>query len=277
MTYRNYTTSSSQQAHNSYIAALMRYRHLCFNLVGSDLRARFRRSRLGIIWAVIQPLGYSLVIAFTWAIVLRYESYWEFTMYLFSGLVIWEYFATVTSSSMDTLMRSGGYLRQARIPLLIFQLRTPMTTMAVAAFGTIGVFVMLVILGRLPPIGIHLVGVPIALGALFVFSIPLSVLMSIVGAQFRDANHIVQLSLQALFFLSPIMLPKEVLDQPSLQFINTLNPLSPLIQLFRDPVINGVWINPSDLLYVCIWTIVLTIVSSIASFFYGRKIIFLLS
>ena len=276
MSYRNNLNATTLPA-VSYLTALARYRHLCFNLVGSDLRARFRRSRLGIIWAVIQPLGYSLVIAFTWAVVLRYESYWEFTMYLFSGLVVWEYFATVTSTSMDTLMRSGGYLRQARIPLLVFQLRPPLTTMAVAVFGTIGVFVMLLILGRMPEPGLHLLGVPIALAALFVFSIPLAVLMSIVGAQFRDANHIVQLSLHALFFLSPIMLPKEVLDQPNLQLLNTLNPLSPLIQLFRDPIINGVWIQQTDLISVGIWTLVLALCAILASSVYGRRIIFLLS
>jgi ABC-type polysaccharide/polyol phosphate export permease len=68
-----------------YAADLFTYRHLCWNLVGADLRARFRRSRLGILWAIIQPLAFALMIAAVWGGMFNVADYWAFAIYVFSG------------------------------------------------------------------------------------------------------------------------------------------------------------------------------------------------
>ncbi|MEQ1785263.1 MAG: hypothetical protein ABMA14_28290, partial [Hyphomonadaceae bacterium] len=54
-----------------YLGDLMTYRHLCWNLVTSDLRSRFRRTQLGVLWAVIQPLVMALLIAAVWGALQR--------------------------------------------------------------------------------------------------------------------------------------------------------------------------------------------------------------
>ncbi len=110
-----------------YVAELLRFRHLALNLVSSTLRSRFRRSRLGILWAVIQPLGFALIIAWAWGFIMHLPTFWDFAVYVYAGMIVWEAFGTVMNNSLEMVTASGGYLKQARIPLLIFQARTPLT------------------------------------------------------------------------------------------------------------------------------------------------------
>src|SRR3990167_8054423 len=78
-----------------YLVDLITYRHLCWNLVASSLRARFRRTKLGILWAIVQPLAFALLIAAVWGSLHKSATYWEFALYVFSGMIVWEFFSNV--------------------------------------------------------------------------------------------------------------------------------------------------------------------------------------
>ena len=87
MSYSNYQTRDLPFAIR-YVLDVGRYRHLCWNLVGSDLRSRFRRSHLGIIWAIIQPLSFALIIAFVYGQLFGQKSFWEYAIYVYSGMLV---------------------------------------------------------------------------------------------------------------------------------------------------------------------------------------------
>ena len=135
-----------------YVGDLLAYRHLAFSLVGSDLRSRFRRSQVGILWAIIQPLAFSMMIALVWGSVFNTDSYWQFAVYVFSGMIVWEYFTSVVSVSQDALINAEGYLKQTRVPFFIFQVRTPLTSMVVFLLGVVGLQILILTLEELPPI-----------------------------------------------------------------------------------------------------------------------------
>lgn len=259
-----------------YVSDLIRFRHLCWNLAGSDLRSRFRRSRLGILWATIQPLAFSLMIAFVWGSIFQEPNYWSFAAYVFSGMLVWEYFSTTTLGSLDALVNANGYLKQQRIPFFIFQLRGPLVSTVIFAAGFIGLIVLLAIIGELPPFGLHLLLVPAALGMAFVFVLPISILFSVAGTQFRDLRYITMLMLQAMFFLTPVMLKRSYLDTPPLDILNIINPAVPLINLFREPMLYGQFWDTRDVIVLAVWTGALWVSAIASSVIFGRKVIFAL-
>jgi lipopolysaccharide transport system permease protein len=273
MSYANYH-SRQAPAFLGYLAALLRYRHLCWNLVGSDLRSRFRRSYLGILWAVIQPLGYSLVIAWAWGTLFGSQSFWSFCIYVFSGMLVWEYFQNTINISLETLLNSSGYLRQARIPLFIFQLRVPMTGMVTLTTGLLGLMVLETVLGMMPPPGLHLLLIPAFLVILLAFMTPLAIIFSVLGAQLRDLKHIMGLILQALFFLSPVMMARNVIDMPHLAVLNFINPLVSLLDLLRDPLLHGLYWKQQTLITVSIWGAALWALAGVLAAQAGRKLVF---
>ena len=275
MSYTNYSTRSLPFMVR-YVVDVARYRHLAWNLVGSDLRSRFRRSRLGILWAVLQPLGFSLVVALVWSQVFKAQSIETFVVYVFSGMLIWEYFSQSIFVSLDALLNSGGYLKQARIPFLIFQLRVPLSGLVVLLFGMIGLIGLMAAVGKLPPVGPHLLLLPIYMGMLLIFMIPVCIIASIVGPSFRDARYVIQLVLQAVFFLSPVMLERAMLANESVAFLQYVNPVVPLLDLFRDPMLKGILWARHDLIVWAGWTGGLWALAVWASVQTGRKIIFAL-
>ncbi len=273
MTYTNIQQSPSS-GWGGYLADVLKFRHLCWNLVGSDLRARFRRSYLGILWAIIQPLSFSLVVAAVWGTLFAEANYLAFAMYVFSGMVIWEYFSNLVMGSQDSLMASEGYLKQTRIPFIVFQARTPLTGAVVMFCGTIGLAIMLVATQQFPTPGLHLLLVPAFFGIFLMLALPVAILLSLMGAHFRDLRHISQIVVQGLFFVSPVMLGREILQKPELAFMNFANPMVPLLDLFRAPLLYGTYWDPMDVYVVLGWTVAVWVLAMIASARFGRRLIF---
>lgn len=257
-----------------YLGDLLAYRHLCWHLVGSDLRARFRRSRLGILWALIQPLGFALMIAYVWGAFDRNISTWEFALYVLAGHAVFDLFGNVVNSGQNALIGSGGYLRQARVPLLIFQLRVTLTAMVFFLIELLAVLGWGLAIGALPLPGQHLLLVPLYVVFAGVFCCAVSVLFSIAGTLYRDVRHASGLFIRALFLTSPVMLPRAVLEQPKLQFLEFVNPLVPLLDMFRDPVMYGRMWQLQDVLVLSIWTVGLWTLALIWGASEGRKLVF---
>ena len=273
MSYANYHTQKLP-APLRYLADLLRYRHLCWNLVGSDLRSRFRRSKLGILWAVLQPLGYSLVIAWAWGAIFHDSDYWGFAIYVFAGMLVWEYFTNTVMVSLEGLMAAVGYLRQSRIPFLVFQARVPLTGLVIFCNGLLGLFILMLVLGRFPMPGQHLLLLPIYIAILPMFMLPLAIIASVVGAQMRDLKHIMTLALQALFFLSPVMMKHEAMDPGRLAFLRHANPIVPLLDMLRDTVMYSKMWDPGDVITVSVWGAILWAVAGVVAMRSGRKIVF---
>jgi lipopolysaccharide transport system permease protein len=209
-----------------------------------------------------------------WGTVFKQQSYLTFATYVFSGMVIWEYFSSSSLVALDAMILSQGYLKQARIPFFIFQLRTPLTGIVILVFGLIGLMIMMTIAQQWPPLSLSLLLVPVDLVFVLMFMIPLCLLFSIIGTNFRDARYIVTIAFQGLMFISPIMLTRDVLSAPQLQFLRYVNPLVPLLDMFRDPLLYGRLWNRTDVIVLMIWTVALWAIAGLASLRAGRRLVF---
>jgi lipopolysaccharide transport system permease protein len=266
-----------------YLLDVVRFRHLCWNLAGSDLRSRFRRSRLGILWAIIQPLSFALILAFVYARLFGEASYWTYAIYVFGGMLVWEYFTSASLSGLDALVGSQGYLKQARIPFFIFQLRVPLAGMVTFFFGLCGLYGLMLVLQAIPgsgvtvPVpGLHLLLVPAMFGVLLLFSAPWVILLSTFGAQFRDVKYITMIALQLLFFISPIMIARDFMDSPHLAILRVANPLVPLLDMLREPVIYGRFWSEQSMIVMGVWIGVLWVIAIISSVSFGRRLVYAL-
>jgi lipopolysaccharide transport system permease protein len=259
-----------------YLGDLIAYRHLCWNLVGSDLRSRFRRTRLGILWAVIQPLAFALVIAGVWGAMQRSLNYLEFALYVFTGTIVFDLFTTAVNNGQDALLNAAGFVRQARIPFLIFQIRSVLTGIVMLGFSLIGVFAFAAVTGHFQTFGLPLVLVPAFVCVAILFMLPIAIIMSNIGAMYRDVRHIAALAERAIYMISPVFLPREILASPHLQFLEVANPLVPFIDMFRDPVMNGKFWELQDMLAMGAWIVGLWALAITVSVSNGRKLVFAL-
>ncbi len=257
-----------------YIGDLMAYRHLCWNLVASDLRSRFRRTQLGILWAVIQPLALALLIAAVWGTLQQRSSFLEYALYVFAGSVAFDFFSTPFQIGQHALVNAAGFIKQARIPFFIFQLRVMLSAIVMFLFAFIGVLIFAVATGQPPALGLNLLLVPAFLIVAVLFGLPIAIIMSVIGALYRDVGHISVLVERAVFLVSPVMLPREILDQPHLKFLEFVNPIVPLLDMFRDPVIYGKLWDTQDVIVMSIWIVGLWTLAMITAGSAGRRVVF---
>ena len=275
MSYTNQIQRGQKFEDTDFLKEIWRYRDLCMNLVGADLRARFRRSRIGVVWAGIQPLAFALLVSLVWSVVFE-QSLAGFSVYVLSGMIVWEYVSNTVTASQDSFITAEGYLKQGRIPLLVFQLRTPITGMVTFLIGYLVLIALLFVLKQTPPVGLHTLLALAYLPLILAFVTPLACIFAILGTLMRDMRHAMLIVLNAVFFLSPIIVLRSYLESESLLFLQYANPLIPLLDMFRAPVLDGQAWSLLSFQIVIVWIVGLWLLAIIMSKKVGRKIVFAL-
>lgn len=108
---------------NDYWVKIWRSRFFWIHLVFSDLRSRWRRSFFGMAWAIIQPLGLTLLMSFVFS-KLFHSDIGTYAPYIFSGVIIWDYILTSVTGGALSFVQAEAYIKQCRHPLAIYTLRT---------------------------------------------------------------------------------------------------------------------------------------------------------
>ena len=223
---------------------IWRYRGLIRNLAGRQLKLSYRRSVLGWFWSLATPaatLGiFTLVFGEFLGIVpplggngtLR-----SFALFLFSGLVIWNFFNSVVAGSMSWLLDSGPLLKKIYFPPEASVFAGALATLVQAGTEVAVLLVALVWLGNIAP---SVLLVPYLVLLLLFFSTGVGLVVSVLNVYFRDVTYLVSIGLTMLFYSTPIVYPlSTVPDKVSGVPVATLirwNPLTQFVTAFRDAV-----------------------------------------
>jgi lipopolysaccharide transport system permease protein len=223
-----------------YLADLWRYRHLALHLSSADLQNRFRRSALGVLWAMIHPLAFTLLYSVMLSMLFR-QDLRELSIYVFSGIVLWETIAAYINAGAVTFLTGSGYLKQAPIPLLLFPIRTCITatTVALLGFASFALYVLaLTTFGGLKPIfSLYWLWIFPVVGALFVVGIPWATIIGLMNLKFRDTQQLLVIAMQAIWFASPIFFQRELFDAPGLNIWSMINPVIAFCDALRNPIL----------------------------------------
>jgi ABC-type polysaccharide/polyol phosphate export permease len=226
-----------------YLTTIWGYRYFWMSLVKAELQRRYRRSVLGLGWSLLQPISMTVVLAVVYAR-LFHMNMLEFAPLVFTGLAVWNYLSGNVLQGCTSLLSAEPYIRQQYIPMAIFPLRTVLT---VGFHGLISlgvsvafVFVARVLNGQSMGPLTPLLSLPATLVLLFLLGWSLAVLASFAHVYFPDTQHLMEVALQVLLYLHPILYPPSLLANTHLGVIMNFSPLTILVQLIRDPIVSGV-------------------------------------
>jgi ABC-type polysaccharide/polyol phosphate export permease len=218
-----------------YVSEIWRLRHFWLALVRVDLRRSYRHSILGLGWSLLLPLMMTVVLCTVFANLFNVQVR-TFAPYLLAGLTVWNFISAVLSQGCQSFLQGESYIRQHPAPLAIYPLRT---TLGAGIHLLAGLVVVLGLVWCVQ--GVHnlpaLVSLLPTLFVLFVLSWALAVCMGVVNILFQDAQHLTQVLLQVLFYLTPIMYPSQLLRNRGLGWVADWNPLSAFLELVRAPLV----------------------------------------
>jgi len=218
-----------------HLATISQFKHLLHLMVKRDFVTRYRRSILGVLWSVLNPLLTMIILTMVFANIFRMDVE-HFAIFVFSGQFIYNFFNEATTLAMGSVTAGSGMIKKQYIPKYIFPLSKVLSATVNLAFVFIA-FILVFVATRAP---LHwtIILIPLPVLYTFVFSLGLGFMLSAASVFFKDVTYLYGVLLTMGFFLTPIMYTPDILSQRMFHLIH-LNPLFHYVQYFRDLALHG--------------------------------------
>lgn len=226
-------TTSRRDAWN---APLKRDLSILEQLVSKDFKLKYRRSILGVVWSVLNPLLMMIVMAVVFSSFMRYQDkdLGNYPLYLILGNTAWQLMADSTSQGMVSIIGAASLLKKVRVNRFVFPVQKVLFAMVNYSFSLVAVaLVMLFFRISLTPMAFFM---PVALLLLGIFSIGLSLLLSTLSVFFRDVIHLWSVFLTAWMYATPLFYPFSQLPE-WMKVAEGFNPMYCYITLIRDALL----------------------------------------
>jgi len=218
-----------------YFSGLKKYGFLLRNLIVRDIKTKYRRSVLGILWSVLNPLLMMLVLTAVFSNVFKFDIH-DFPVYYLTGSVIFNFVTEATTGSLTSVLGASGLIKKVYIPKYIFPLEKCMFALVNMLFSMIAVIIVYIILGIAPQWTVILFWIPMIYALIFSFG--LSLVLATLNVFFRDTGHLYGVFVTAWMYLTPIIYPVEILPAWMLNIVK-LNPMYYYVDYFRQVMIYG--------------------------------------
>ncbi len=257
----------------AYMTDIWKLRNFWMALVRNDLRNRYRRSLLGLGWSLLQPIAMTAVLCLVFSNLFDGISIREFAPILFSGLTFWAFIVAAMNQGCQSFFQGESYIRQHRIPLAIYPLRTVLGAgyhFLVSLVVVIGFVWIMKGFGNVPA----LFGLIPGLLLLFVFAWSMAICTATLNVLFHDTSHLLEIVLQILFYLTPIMYPPKLLQEKNLGWVLQWNPLTTLIGLIRQPLLEDTLPSANTLMASLAITVASVLLAAILLRWCERRLVF---
>ena len=228
---------------------LVAHEHLLRSLVLRDLTVRYKRSVLGVLWTMLNPLLTMLVLTLVFSAFFRFAIK-HFEVYFLSEYLPWIFFSQTTVSAMASMAWNGPLMKRVRIPKSIFAVATTVSGIANLAISCIPLAIIMLIKGA--PFSSAVVFLPLSFLILGAFTLGVSLTLSSLSVYFADIKETYQVAVVGLMYLTPIFYPMSIVPGKYLWIVR-LNPLVHLLQIVRDPIYNGRFPTAMDLMISSLW------------------------
>lgn len=230
-----------------YMQALRKYRFLLEDMVVRDIKLKYRRSVIGLLWSILNPLLMMIVITAVFQNLFRFEIE-NFAVYYLTGWVVFNFVTEATSGAMTSILGASALIRKVYIPKYIFPMQKCIFSFVNMLFSLAALFVVMLVLKVEFTWNLLLIPVPLILA--LVFSIGLGMILSTVAVFFRDMIHLYGIFTMVWMYLTPIIYPEEILVGV-MQTIMKLNPLYYYVDYFRQLTLYGTLPGVQELLVMC--------------------------
>lgn len=220
-------------------------------LVSREIKRKYARSYLGILWSVLNPLLSMAVMSMIFSTIFR-RNIENFPIYYLTGSIFWSLFTGATNSAMTALVDNKSMLIKVKLPMRIFPLARSCTALANFGYSLVAYLIMLLVF-RIKP-NVYMPLILLYAACLFVFSLGIGYLLSILYVLFGDIKHLYSVLLTIWMYASAIFYPVES-TSPAMQAIIIRNPVYNYIACARKCVLEGALPDAEEWARMFVWTI----------------------
>lgn len=230
-----------------YFQALNKYRFLLEDMVVRDIKLKYRRSVIGLLWSILNPLLMMVVITAVFQNLFRFEIE-NFAVYYLTGWVVFNFVTEATSGAMTSVISASALIRKVYIPKYIFPMQKCIFSFVNMLFSLVALFVVMLIFKVKFAWSILLIPIPLFLA--LIFAIGLGMFLSTVAVFLRDMIHLYSVFTVVWMYLTPIIYPENILVGV-MQTIMKLNPMYYYVDCFRQLTLYGTLPGMDTFLAMC--------------------------
>lgn len=247
---------------------LYRYRDLIKALVARDLKVRYRRSAIGFLWTMLQPLLMMLVLRTVFSSLFQAQSAEvpnNYAVYAMSGILFWNFFSQSIVASMNSLRGNAGLLEKLPVPKAVFPLSTVISGLINLVLALVPLFGILIATGH--PLRPALLFLPVAILLVALFTLGAGLLLSPLAVFFSDVVELIGVMLTLMMYLTPVFYPKDIVPE-HYRWIVRFNPIRSILEVFRDPIYQG---EIPPLSHLTVSVVIVLLVLAVGGFVFRRS------
>lgn len=226
-----------------------KYRFLLVELVKKDIKLKYRRSYLGILWTLIEPILTTVVLTLVFSEI-RGKSDPLFPVYILTGRLLYAFFSNATKSAMKAIRGNSAMIKKVYVPKYIYPLSTVLSNYVIFLISMIVLFGALIVF-KIKPTH-YLFNAIIPLLMILILSLGIGLILSTLAVFFRDLEYLWGVILMLLMYTAAIFYSVDIVNKKYLWIFN-LNPLYHVIVNFRDAVF-GRPINQESLMISALYS-----------------------
>lgn len=219
------------------IAEIVRYRELLYFLALRDIQVRYKQTVLGVVWVLFQPLVASLIVAFVFGSLVRFDgAAVPYPVYILSGMIFWLFVFTAVTMASNVFVGNTNLVTKVYFPRIIFPIAS---TSACLTDLLISLPILLILMGFYGvAFSFQILIAPVAIGLLFLLASVVGIMFSALNVRFRDVKFALPFFLQIWMLASPIFYPSGLVPE-KWQLLWAVNPLVGILDLWRAMLFGG--------------------------------------
>lgn len=257
---------------NIFLKNFMKYRFLLMELIKKGVKLKYRRSYLGILWTMIEPLLTMIVLTVIFGGLLNRGGR-TYPVYILSGRLLYSFFSAGTNAAMKSIRTNAGMIKKVYVPKYLYPLSSILYNYVIFLISLIVLAAVSLVLGIFPTPKLLLVFIPLIL--LLVMTTGVGLILSTLAVFFRDLEYLWSVALMLIMYSSAIFYYAEdvIGNSPIKNLIFHANPLYCCIDIFRATIF-GTAINIYVLIYASLFAVISFLVGIVL--FYKKQDKFIL-
>lgn len=213
-----------------------KFKSLIFELVSRDIKVKYRRSFLGLLWTMLVPIFTMLIMTVVFSRLFRFQIE-NYVVYLLCGNILFGFFSEGTSTGLSSIVDNSSLIKKVYIPKCLFPISKAVSSAVNLFFATIALIVVMLITRT--PFHLTILLIPVIVLYLFVFTAGLGMILSSLSIFFRDMVHLFGVIITMWMYTTPIFYPASLLKDNA-PILLVINPMYYYIDYMRQLVLEGV-------------------------------------
>lgn len=209
---------------------LYQYRELLKTNIKKEFRGKYKKSSLGVLWSFINPLLQLLVYALVFPFILRVNVE-HYTTFMIVALIPWNFFATVVGNAAPIIVNNANIVKKVYFPRIILPISTVTSGLVNFLISCILIICALFISGV--GFSIYILYLPLIILIQYLLTLGISFILSSITVYLRDLEYVINAIMMLWFYLTPVLYDSSLIPT-KFQFIYNLNPMTPIINSYRD-------------------------------------------